>query len=163
MIYFNKRNGSSGFTRWLILRLISATAIYGRWNSSLCWKGRWYPTGTKLYNHWVKRFFDMRREKERDTIFLCRLLLHRQLSMQPTCGARSAQNRLASPSSESQPSSSQAHCFSEIPQILSPRFQCMTSLTFPGLNSYLGFLFWYLWMTYPLRARVNTCVNVVPY
>ena len=40
MIYFNNRNGSSGLT----CRLISATAIYGRWNSSLCWKGRWYPT-----------------------------------------------------------------------------------------------------------------------
>ena len=43
MIYFNNRNGSSDLTR-LIRRLISATAIYGRWNSSLCWKGRWYPT-----------------------------------------------------------------------------------------------------------------------
>ena len=46
MIYFNNRNGSSGLTCRLILRLISATAIYGRWNSSLCWKGRWYPTTT---------------------------------------------------------------------------------------------------------------------
>ena len=44
----------------------------------------------------------------RDTIFLCWLLLHRQLSTQPTRGARSAQSRLASPSSESQPSSSEA-------------------------------------------------------
>ena len=44
MIYFNNRNGSSGLTRRLIPRLITATAIYGRWNSSLCWKGRWYPT-----------------------------------------------------------------------------------------------------------------------
>ena len=47
-------------------------------------------------------------ERERDTIFLCWLLLHRQLSTQPTCGARSAQSRLASPSSEIQPSSSKA-------------------------------------------------------
>ena len=52
------------------------------------------------------RLFDMRRE--RHTIFLCWLLLHRQLSTQPTRGARSAQSRLASPSSESQPSSSKA-------------------------------------------------------
>ena len=37
---------------------------------------------------------------ERDTIFLCWLLLHHQLSTQTTCGARSAQIRLASPSSE---------------------------------------------------------------
>ena len=52
--------------------------------------------------------------------------------------------------------------FSQIPKILSPRFRCMTSLTSPGLNSYLGFLFWHLWMTHPLCARVNTCVNVAP-
>ena len=45
---------------------------------------------------------------ERDTIFLCWLLLHRQLSTQPTRGARSAQSRLASPSSETQPSSPEA-------------------------------------------------------
>ena len=30
------------------------------------------------------------------------------------------------------------------------------------LNSYLGFLFWHLWMTRPLRVRVNTCVHVEP-
>ena len=45
-------------------------------------------------------------ERERDTIFLCLLLLYHQLSTQPTSGARSAQSRLASSSSESQPSSS---------------------------------------------------------
>ena len=45
---------------------------------------------------------------ERDTIFLCWLLLDRQLSTQPTRGARSPQSRLVSPGSESQPSSSEA-------------------------------------------------------
>ena len=69
---------------------------------------------------WVWRFFDMRRK--RHTIFLCWLLWHRRLSTQPTRGARSAQSRLASLSSESQPSSSQAGTqltdFSQIPQIL---------------------------------------------
>ena len=73
---------------------------------------------------------------ERDTIFLCWLLLHRQLSTQPARGARSAQSRLASPSSESQPSSSktktQLSNFSQIPQILCERFRCMTSFTSPG-------------------------------
>ena len=103
---------------------------------------------------------------ERDTIFRCWLLLHRQLSTQPTHGAHSSQSRLASPRSESQPSSSevgtQFTAFSQIPKILSPRFRCMTSVTFPGPNFYLGFLFWCLWMTHPLRARVNTCVKVAP-
>ena len=45
---------------------------------------------------------------ERDTIFLCWLLLHLQLSTQPTRGTHSAQSRLASTSPESQPSSSEA-------------------------------------------------------
>ena len=50
MIYFNNRNGSSGLTGRLNLRLISATAIYGRLNSSLCWKGRWYPIQSFLFD-----------------------------------------------------------------------------------------------------------------
>ena len=32
----------------------------------------------------------------------------------------------------------------------------------PGPNFYRGFLFWHIWMTHPLRARVNTSVNVAP-
>ena len=58
-----------------------------------------------FYYLWVKGFSTW---EERDTIFLCWLILHRQLSTQPTHGARSAQSRLASPSSESRPSSSEA-------------------------------------------------------
>ena len=57
---------------------------------------------------------------ERDTIFLCWLLLHRQLSTQPTHGACSAQIHLASPSSESWLSCSEAGtqltAFSQIPK-----------------------------------------------
>ena len=45
---------------------------------------------------------------EIDTIFLCWLLLHCQLSTQPMHSTRSASSYLASPSSESQPSSSKA-------------------------------------------------------
>ena len=45
---------------------------------------------------------------ERDTIFLCWLLLHRQLSTQPTRDACSAQGRLASLRSESQLTRSEA-------------------------------------------------------
>ena len=58
-----------------------------------------------FYYLWVKGYSTW---GERDTIFLCWLLLHCQLSTQPTRGARSAQSCLASPSSESQPSSSVA-------------------------------------------------------
>ena len=45
---------------------------------------------------------------------------------------------------------------------LSPRFRWVTSPKYPGPNSYLGFLFWHLWMTHPLRTCVNTSVNVAP-
>ena len=62
-------------------------------------------SGTKLYYLWVKGYSTW---GERDTIFLCWLLLHRQLSTQPMRGARSAQSRLASPRSESQLSHSEA-------------------------------------------------------
>ena len=55
----------------------------------------------KLCYLWVKGYSTW---VERDTIFLCWLLLHRQLSTQPTRGACGAQSRLASPRSESQPS-----------------------------------------------------------
>ena len=51
------------------------------------------------------------------------------------------------------------YSISQNPQLTLPG---MTSFTSPGPNSYLGFLFWHLWMTHPLRARVNTCVNVAP-
>ena len=79
---------------------------------------------------------------ERDTIFLCWLLLHRQLSTQPMCGARSAQIRLASPSSESRLPRSEAEtqlfAFSQIPKILNPCFWCTMSFTPTGLNFLSG-------------------------
>ena len=57
---------------------------------------------------------------KRDAIFLCWLLLHRQLSAQPTRSARSAPIRLASPSSERRLSRSDAGtqltAFSQIPK-----------------------------------------------
>ena len=101
---------------------------------------------------------------ERDTIFPRWLLLHRQLSTQPTRGARSAQIRLASPSSESRLSRSEAGThlttFSQIPKILTPRFRCMTSFTRPGPIFLSGVLFWHLWMTHPPPVRVNTRAHV---
>ena len=93
---------------------------------------------------------------ERDTIFLCWLLLHRQLSTQSTRGARSAQSRLASPSSESQPSSSEAGtqltAFSQIPKS-STHASGHDVIHLPSPIFYLGILFWLLWMTHPLSAR----------
>ena len=126
--------------------------------------GNWFRYETFIHLFEFKGFSTW---GERGTIFLCWLLLHRQLSSQPTRGASSAQSRLASPSSESRLSRSEAgtqlSTFSHIPKILSPHFRYITSFTSPGHNSYLGFLFWHLWMTHPLRTRVNNCVNVASY
>ena len=71
------------------------------------WKTlRLLSSGTKLFiTFWVKGNSTW---GESDTIFLCWLLLHCQLSTQPTLGACSAQIRLASPSSESQLTRSEA-------------------------------------------------------
>ena len=94
---------------------------------------------------------------ERDRIFLCWQLLHRQLSTQPTRSVRSAQSRLASSSSESQPSFSEAGTqltdFSQILQILRTRFRCMTSFTSPGHISIWYFYFDISeWHILPARA-----------
>ena len=100
---------------------------------------------------------------ERDTIFLCWLLLHLQLTTQPMPGTHSAPSHLAFAqlwkSTFFFRGRNPTHCFFSN---LSPRFLCVTSPKYPGPNSYLGFIFWHLWMTHPLRARVNTCVNVAP-
>ena len=87
----------------------------------------WFRYET-FYNFWAKNNSTW---GERDTIFLCWLLLHRQLTTQPTRGARSAQSRLASPSSESQPSSSSDLALNFFSN-LSPRFRCVTSPISPG-------------------------------
>ena len=87
------------------------------------WNRHRESKNTKLYDIFIT--FELKGFStwgERDTIFLCWLLLHRQHSTQPTHGARSAQSRLASPSLESQPFSSEAGtqltAFSQIPNTL---------------------------------------------
>ena len=83
-------------------------------------------------------------ERERDTIFLCWLLLHRQLSTQPTRGARSAQSRLASPRYESRLFCSEARtqltAFSQIPKS-SAHTSGYDVINLPGHSSYLGSYF----------------------
>ena len=49
--------------------------------------------------------------------------------------------------SESSQTGTQLSDFSQIPKILRARFRCMTSFTSHDHISYLGFLFWHLWMT----------------
>ena len=68
---------------------------------------------------------------------------------QPTRGARSAQNRLASPRSESQLTG----VFFKSPNIVSASGHNVIHLPVPF---YLGFLLWHLWLSHPPCARVNT-------
>ena len=46
----------------------------------------------------------------------------------------------------------------------SPSLPGMTSFTSPSFISYLGFLLWHLWLSYPpSHTPLNTCVNVCTY
>ena len=94
----------------------------------------------------------MRREK--DTIFLCWLLLHRQLSTQPTRSARSAQIRLASPSSQSRLSRSEAGtqlCFFSNPPNPQPTIPVRDVTHIPRSYFYFDISDWHI-----LSARAWT-------
>ena len=121
-----------------------------------------YEIGSGTKNFITFEFKGFSTWGERNTIFLCWLLLHRQLSTQPTRGTRSAQSRLASPSSESQPSSSEAGtqltAFSQISAHASGAWHHPNTLVpIPIWDFYFDISEWH-----PLCTRVNTCVNVAP-
>ena len=98
---------------------------------------------------------------ERDAIFLCWLLLHRQFSTQRTRGARSAQSLLASPKSEFRLSGSEAGtqltAFAQIPKS-SAHGSGAWRHSHPLVP--IPILFWHVWMTHALHARVNTWAYV---
>ena len=112
---------------------------------------RLLSSGTKLFITFQLKVFDIRR-----VIHHISMLTFPSAPPPTTTTTRSTRCK-ASTSSESQPSSSDAKTqlsdFFQIPKILRARFRCMTSFTSPGYNSYLEFLFWYLWMTHPTRAH----------
>ena len=122
----------------------------------------WFRYETFIHLFELKGFLSW---GERDIIFLCWLLLHRQLSTQLTRGARSAQICLASPRPESRlprsEAGSQLTAFSQISKS-SAHASAAWRHSHALVQFYLGFLFWHLWMTHPLRARLNTCVNLAP-
>ena len=108
-------------------------------------------------------------ERETHTIFLCWLLLHRQLSNQPTRGARSAQIRLASPSFESQPSSSEAGtqltAFSQISAHASGAWRHPNTLVlFPIWDFYFDISEWHIlfaraWTLALMLYLTNPCTK----
>ena len=95
---------------------------------------------------------------ERDTIFLCWLLLHSQLSTQQTRGKKSFGLAQLWKSTFFRGKNS-THCFSQIPKSSAHAFG-HDVIHLPSPISYQGILFWHLWMTHPPRVRVNTCINV---
>ena len=107
-------------------------------------------SGTKLFITFELKGYST--WEERDTIFLCWLLLHRQLSTQPTRSARSAQSRLASPSWISTLSFGGRN--STLLFLKSqPTLPVHDVTHIPWYNSYLGFLCWHLHI---LSARAWT-------
>ena len=89
---------------------------------------------------------------ERDTIFLCWLLLNRQLSTQPTRGALWI-------STLSFRGRNSTHCFFSN---LNPRFRCVTSPISPGHKFYLDFILTSVNDASSPRARehVRSCLHL---
>ena len=120
----------------------------------------WFMYETFIHLFEFKGFSTCR---ERDTIFLCGLLLHRQLSTQPIHSARSAQSRLALTNPESQPSSeegTQLTAFSQISAHASSAWRHPNTLvSIPIWDFYFDISEWHI---LSMRARVNTCINVAP-
>ena len=117
-------------------------------------------SGTKLYYLWVKGY-PIWGERDTQSFYADCFYI---VSSQPNQRAAPVAHKVVWPhpglnlESLVQRQELNSLLFLKIPQILSPRFRCMTSFTPPGLQFYLVFLFWHLWMTHPLRAFVNTCV-----
>ena len=137
------------------------TAVWNRHRESKNTKFYEIGSGTKLFiTLELKRFFDMRRERHN----LSMLTAFTLSALYPTNAWRPLRTKSSGlaqlwKSTFFFRGGNSTNCFFSN---LSPRFWCVMSPKYPGPNSYLGFLFWHLWMTNPLRARVNTCVNVAP-
>ena len=107
--------------------------------------------------------------RERDTIFLCWLLLHLQLSTRSTRGARRAQSRLASPRSESQLSSAEARtqltAFSQISAHASgARRHPNILVSIPNLDFYFDISEWHIlsahvWTPALMLHLTNPCAK----
>ena len=115
-------------------------------------------SGTKLYYLRVKGYST---RGERDTIFLCWLLLHLP---QTTCGTPSANysSGLGGPRKSTFPFGrrNSTHCFFSNPKNPQPTLPVHDIIHTPWSQFLTGVLFWHLWMTHPPRARVCTRAHV---
>ena len=149
-----------GFYRWSIFvrscYIARYTDVWNRHRESEIYDIHEIGSGTKLYYFWVKGYSTW---GERDTIFLCWLLLHLPQTMWGTPSAN-YWSGLGGPRKSTFPSGrrNSTNCFSQIPKILSASGYDVIHL--PRSHFLSGnFLFWHLWMTHPPHARVNTCVK----
>ena len=112
-----------------------------------------------LFTFLSLRFFDMRRERETHNFFLC-WLFHltppRAAHFVDPNWSRRGETKNRLPSSRLE---SQLLLFFQIPQILSASGHDIIHV--PGPISFLRFLLWHLWLSHPLRTRVNTCAQCV--
>ena len=112
--------------------------------------------------YWLLEF-SLSTRGERDTQFLLCWPFH---LTQQTRGASRRPTGLASSSFKSQPASpsfgSQLTAFfQKSPKFPAHRFQAWRHSQ-PSPISYLGFLFWHLWLSHLPRPSVNTCIQCVP-
>ena len=124
----------------------------------------YYPFEFKVFRHKERetqfsRFFDMRRERRN---FFLSWLFH----LTPTtCGTPPQPTGLALASSENQLASfkpkSQLTVFFKFqnPQPIASRHDV---IHVPGPISYLGFLLWHLWLSYPPRSREHLLSMCAP-
>ena len=146
-----------------IFRCVECTYVHTHRNpkNTKHWRLSWF--GYETFITFFKfRFFDTRRE--RHTIFLCWLFVHRQLSNNART-PRSPQTGLASPRSKKSTRFVQlqisTHCFySKSLRIPVHRFRVWRH-SYPQLHFLSGiFIVTSVIVTSSPRARVNTCVNV---
>ena len=90
--------------------------------------------------------------KERGTIFLC-WLFHLPTSHQHVWHPPQGHCELAKVTLLPRTARLNSLTFVKSPKILRACFRCMRAFI---LKSYLGFLFWHLWMTHPPRVRMWT-------
>ena len=106
------------------------------------------------------------RHKERDTYSFYAVFFIFPTTTTITCGARSAQIRLASASPESRLFSFGPQDSTNWPPSKSPKSSARALPVDDVIHipksqfSIWGFLFWHLWTTHPPHARVNTCAHV---
>ena len=153
--------GNNFFTFWMLSRSYIAryTDMWNRHSESEIHDIHEIGSGTKLYYLWVKGYSTW---GERDTIFLCWLLLHLP---QSTRGTQPQTTGLASTGPEGKLSRSDAgtHCFFSNPPNPQPTLPVHDVIHTPWSHFLFGFYFDICeWRIFPPRARehLRSCLHL---